>query len=476
MKKRLLIGILPIQLLVTCFYAGNLDNPKYSFIGDEYHIFIFAQNILTGFQPQNPLSLYGVFGQYPVLGSYYQAGVMLLFGNNIFGWKLSSIFIIFPLGLIMFYLVKRIGTLSAAFFALIATDVSFYFYNYFQIGYLNNQSLLCLVVLLYLVAFINPKQKLQSYKPYLILGIATGLSWYFYLGKLFLFIMSAYLLIINKCSLKIAKQFVLFFVSAAVIIGIGFLNTPAQNMDLGLSKSIVHREFHDNLTIVKNMFYPFILDLYSPAQTHYLPRKSYVDQITATLASIGFLLLLLSIFFKRFRLYAGFHNYVFLFVLVAISIGFTSPYSEPPVTRGIHYVPFYIIFATYCLLYITHLLREKKVVTAGIYVAATVGVVFLNIAFINAPVPDNTTKKLFTYIKSQQSSDIYFLKNKHCFNFSLVVTMIQGYNLPDKAQMTDNVDKYLCQKGKTVVTCGVNVCGTKPTKVFDNFIYLYNFK
>lgn len=477
MKKglRLLLILLLFQFLVVCFYAGSLDNPKYSFIGDEYNFYAYAEDIALGGYSPNPLSLDGVFHEHAVLGSFYQAMFMRVFGIDIYAWKLSSIVIIFPLGLLMFYLVKRIATIPAAIFALLAIDFSFYYYNFFQIGYLNNLSLLCLVGIMHILTFINPKDKSPSYKPFLILGLVTGLSWFFYIGKLFLVVVTLYLLILTKLKRTFFRPLTIYLLATALLISTSFLSTPQNRFGSGLTKTLAHREFSDNTIILKNMFYPFVLHLYTPTQTHYLPKKSYTDAITATLATFGFILMLVSIFVKRYRLYPEFHRFLLLFVIVAFIVGFTSPYPLPPVTRGIHYVPFYILFAAYCLAYVTYVLREKKYVPWAVYAVAIAGMLYLNIAFIRAPVVRTTTDKLFSDLKQEKNKDIYFLKNKHCFNFNLLVIMNYGFNLPNSAQIADKVDKNLCKKGNVIVTCGVNVCGKKPTKVFDKFIYFYKF-
>lgn len=209
MNKRLFFLVLLIQFLATLFYAAGVADLRYSFIGDEYATYEFAKGIATGEVQINLFSPEGVYGENPVMGSVYQATVMKIFGINIYGWKLSSMLIIFPLGLLMFYMIKKLSDVKTAFTSLIMLDMSFYLHNFFQIGYLNNLSLLTLVVIMYLLAHIEARSR-QDYIWFFALGLLTGLSWYFYIGKLFIFIVTAYLLIYFKFNPKLYKYFYLF--------------------------------------------------------------------------------------------------------------------------------------------------------------------------------------------------------------------------------------------------------------------------
>jgi hypothetical protein len=103
-NKSLLLFLLLcfIQFTTVVFYAKQIFNIQFSFIGDEYAFYNFAHDIALNSAHPNPLALNGVYGEFPVLGSYYQGIFMKFFGSNIFGWKLSSIFIIFPLGIFFF--------------------------------------------------------------------------------------------------------------------------------------------------------------------------------------------------------------------------------------------------------------------------------------------------------------------------------------------------------------------------------------
>lgn len=473
-KRRLfLFSVLGIQILSTFFFASSLMDIKYSYIGDEYTTYQYAKLIATGTAAPNALSLNGVFGENPVLGSYYQAAVMKVFGTDIYGWKLSSILIIFPLGFLMFALVKRIANVPTAFFALLATNFSFFLYNFFQIGYLNNLSLLCLVSIMYLVTFIDPKRTNQSSLPYVLLGIIVGLSWYFYIGKLFIVIVSLYLLIFLKAQRKYLRHFIMYLIPAFFLILLSLMNTPIGPSDFGLSKTILAKEFTDNKTIVTNIFYPFILQFYSPTQTHYIPRASYVDTITASLSTVGLLLLMLSVMLKKFRMHTAFHRYLLLFFLLSIIIGVTTPYTLPPITRGIHFVPLYIIFATYCLLYLTTLLGKQKIVVAVLFSTLTIMMIYLNHLEITKPLPMNTNQKLLLLLKNEPRADIVFIKSKNCINLVNLAIAVKSYNLPHTITLNTDLEKNYCSRKKLLFTCEQDVCGKKPEKTYEDKLYIY---
>ena len=121
---RLLPAALP-ALLVTAAYCvvvvPNLTDWRYSAIGDEYSFYLGASNMFqTG--PARVFSQSGVFEHHPQMNSVYKHLVMVVFGNDHFGWKMSGALSmaaatagVYFLGLTMGG--RRVGALSAAVFA-----------------------------------------------------------------------------------------------------------------------------------------------------------------------------------------------------------------------------------------------------------------------------------------------------------------------------------------------------------------------
>lgn len=465
----LLIILLLIQLGVTFLYAASIYNLKYSFIGDEYATYNYAKDIATGAAHPYLFSMNGVYGENPVLGSIYQASIMKIVGINIYGWKLSSIIIIFPLGLLMFYLIKKISGIKDAFLALFILDSSFYLYNFFQIGYLNNLSLLFLVAIMYLLIGLEIDSERKNYFQFILLGILTGLSWYFYIGKLFIFIISLYLLIQYKFNKNLYKYYISFIIPALMIIAFGCASFI--NSDLGLSKTILHREFSGNIQIVKNIVAPLYLEFYTPFATHYLPVRSYVDPITAGLALIGLIIMIISVFYKKLNISPYYHRLLLLFLLLCLVIGLTSPYINPPTTRGIHYVPFYIIFAVCGFSIIQNSFKKYKVVYIVSFPIFLFLIVFLNVKYILKPLPANTTQEIFSYIANSEVDNYIFLDNCN-FSFYNIETLTKGYELKKNVSVHASLSNDMCLANEHIFSCAPISCNSEVIKSF-NGIHLF---
>ena len=121
---RLLPAALP-ALLVTAAYCvvvvPNLTDWRYSAIGDEYSFYLGASNMfLTG--PARVFSQSGVFEHHPQMNSVYKHLVMVVFGNDHFGWKMSGALSMAAATAGVYFLGltiggRRVGALSAAVFA-----------------------------------------------------------------------------------------------------------------------------------------------------------------------------------------------------------------------------------------------------------------------------------------------------------------------------------------------------------------------
>jgi hypothetical protein len=364
-------------------------------------------------------------------------------------------------------MLKKLFKTNYAFVGLFMLDVSFYYHNFFQIGYLNNLSLLFLVIITFILTYIEEKNT-PSKLLYLLLGIITGVSWYFYIGKLFIFIVVSYLVIKFHKNHKLYHYFLFFLLPALFFIAISIINTPSNTSGFGLTKTILHKEYNDTWQLIWNIFDPWLLAFYTSHQTHYLPISSYTDIITAVFYGCGVIFCFISFFIKKLRDISVLRILLF-FSLLSFFIGFTSPYGYSPTTRGIHYVPFYILFAVYflslCMEYI-HISFLRKTLLISI-----VTIIFsMNLYAIYQPLPLNISEDVLSRLQLFNNKK-FLLINDCDINFYNIVTMSNAYMIPDDVAVADTSNQIICNNIDYILTCSaISVCNGSTVSTIDNQI------
>jgi hypothetical protein len=172
-------------------------------------------------------------------------------------------------------------------------------------------------------------------------------------------------------------------------------------------------------------------------------------------------------------MYPKFHPFLLLFFLLSFLVEFTIPYSVPPITRGIHFIPFYVLFAAYCLLYITSLLKEQKALLSLIFILFTTCIVILNLLEITKPLPLNTNQQLLLDITKESPNEIILVKSKNCINLVNLYTAIKSYDLPQNVRLVSKIEKSYCTKPKIILTCLPDVCNKKPEKTYEKRLFFY---
>jgi 4-amino-4-deoxy-L-arabinose transferase-like glycosyltransferase len=109
-----MVGLCAAAAAAFAFYASICSSWRFSFIGDEYAFFNYAQDIANnGLFSSSWLDGMGVYHDNPRTMSVYQAAWMKLLGPTNFAWRLSAAFLTViclpPLYLILRHLVGRCG-------------------------------------------------------------------------------------------------------------------------------------------------------------------------------------------------------------------------------------------------------------------------------------------------------------------------------------------------------------------------------
>src|SRR6185369_3416397 len=180
-----IVLILFITTLIALFtFSLNINSWKFSYVGDEWGFYVLAKNIVMQHFLVNPFSMEGVFGENPLLGSIYQAVFIFLFGDNNFAWRFSNIFLIVPCSIVFFLWLKKLFSPQIALLSTILLQSSFFISNYFKIGYVNPLSFTFFLISLYAASLVADS---PTKKRMIFFGAALGISFYIYLGPLFLF-------------------------------------------------------------------------------------------------------------------------------------------------------------------------------------------------------------------------------------------------------------------------------------------------
>jgi len=326
-----------LSIVGFIYFSFGITSWQFSFVGDEWPFFTYAQEIAEKHLLVNPFELNGVYGENRVLGSVWQALFVLLFQNDHLGWRISNTILIIPLNFFFYFWVKTHFQKKIALLSTVLLTSSFYLANFFKIGYVNPLALVLFVICLYFAAQISFHNKR---KDYIFLAVALGMSFYVYIGPLFPFMIVSYFILLLKTNIKmLVKNIAVFLITYISIVSLGFL-TSSHTVSPALTKTIAHKEFDSIQQIFINVGHNFLLFYknYDYFYNHFVSGP-YVDLLTGILVFFGTILTLIHIKKKSYFLFAG------VYIFTAIIIGITSPYPYTPMTRGIFFLPFGFVFA-----------------------------------------------------------------------------------------------------------------------------------
>lgn len=331
-----------ILFITTCislvYFSWGINSWKFSFVGDEWSSYTFAKEYSEKNFLINPFSFNGVFHEHSVLASLYQAILLKILGYSNFAWKLSNILLIIPITIFFYMWIKKTFGVRVALVSTVILQSSFYLSNYFKNGTIQPECLTLFIISLYLAStcITNPTRK-----NLMLLGLTLGVSFYIYLGPLFVLILSPYFLYILQRSYKKRKlKFTLISLFLPYLLLLLPLLFTLNEVGGPLHKTVAAREYHNNFQILINIFHNFLLFYknYDYLYNHFVAGP-YLDLATRILAFIGTIIVILN---------ARKKEYLFLlliYVLTCVIIGATSPYSYAPTNRGLFFLPFGFVFA-----------------------------------------------------------------------------------------------------------------------------------
>lgn len=321
-----------LMLLFLLLNGRDLTDWYYSAIGDEYAFFNTANDVIDH-GLQRPFSQRGVYGKQPMLNSAYQALVMLIFGRDMFGWKMASVLSLVIAIPGLYLLARALANRRVAIVSTMLFSLSHYLFAYAHIGYNNIHAIAPTVWALALFVV-----GLQKRSPLLLYaaGLTAGLGFYTYYSAraivpiILLFVIGD---AIWRRRLKELWPFGLgFVVTAAMIFVVNraeVVTSMLGQIPGGYSEAVTGDVTGRILANASKNLFAFNVN---PDQIHYV-SGSLLDPVSAVLAALGFGLAVAKLRWASYRL-------PLLWAAVGlIATGILSPYPAVAISRLNYVVP-----------------------------------------------------------------------------------------------------------------------------------------
>jgi 4-amino-4-deoxy-L-arabinose transferase-like glycosyltransferase len=230
----LIVLLFVLGLVVGTYRLAQVPN---SFIGDEGTFWDTARAIAVG-EYRPPIFDFGVYS-YPILGSFYQALILKIFGFSVWSWRFASVLIAVAAVVPTYLLAREMFDRRVAGLASAVMVVTPYFIAVERLGYNNAQALLPVALALF---FLYAGLKRGSAFYLYLGGVAAGLGFYSYTaGRLALVVGVLYFayLFVRRLFQKFgttAKPFREAFrplVVLGVVFGIGWAATALPHLAFG---------------------------------------------------------------------------------------------------------------------------------------------------------------------------------------------------------------------------------------------------
>lgn len=222
--------LLVLGLLIGAYQLQEIPN---ALMGDEGFFFETASAIANGSYNPSPFD-FGVF-TFPVLSSFWQAAILKIFGNGLWGWRFSAV-LPSVLSIIPLYLLARdlfgklVGFVASLVFITLPYSLAFA-----RLGYNNSQSILTTTLCIWLL-YLGLKKGSAFYL--FLAGVASGLGFLTYtagrIGIVIIFLFWMGLLLSRSIS-KNQKSTLLF---ASIPIVIGWVLVASPHLIFGYQKEV----------------------------------------------------------------------------------------------------------------------------------------------------------------------------------------------------------------------------------------------
>jgi DNA-binding beta-propeller fold protein YncE len=443
-----------IVMSAFAVYTIDLTSWRYAFIGDEYAFFEYANNIINGIAQPYILSPMGAYDVHPVFATFVQIATMMLYGNDIYGWRVSETLAVMLAALPLYVAVRAFVNVRAALVALIVFLASQHLLGLTKVGYTYAQ---LLVPLLASVALCVLAARRGNLLGFFLSGAAAAFAFYtFALGIPFIVLP---VLMFGLCSLaphsgssaarslspawrlmpgRFSRRFqALLPAAAALMLGIGLTAMPSLSDPQALERIAGHTVANsevsaaNNLTqqVIPNFLYTLGASLSFLGHSHYV-NGAHLDPLSSILMLLGAAAAVAALRTSRMALWL-----LVGFVLACLITGGFAPYPYPPIARTYILIPFYALFAAFGASHVFASLEVSRLARLGIpaWIVLMVSIPALNLyqffVLTDQHNPQEQVAMVVKEFQTQSAESTVYLVEGAPFNFSVTRMVLRAYHL-----------------------------------------------
>jgi len=438
-RLRRISGVVAVWIMIATvgmtIYTYGIDSWRYAFIGDEYACYLVAKSFITDpASMPNLLSSVGVYDVHPIFASFNHSLSLRLFGNTVYGWRLSEGMMVMLSAAALYALVRQVKGKGTALLAASLFIGSHHLLAFAHIGYMSLQCIVAFTAMLALAVF---ALRHRSALAMFLCGVAAAFAFYTFsltvpMIPLPLLLMALFVLLPRSQETLMLRLRAMLPLAVVFVVGVLVTASPrilntAWLDDVLLNTVITSQEVNvvsNPLTeqILPNVLYTLTANLYFVQESHYI-TGALVDPVTGALLLVG-VAGMITIMFRRSVI-----MWLLLGFLYAVIInGALVPYPYPAHTRTYLLVPFYAVFAAFGAAYLWGTLRDtglrlSPVTRNAAFAIVMVLVLFLNLYQFLVISEQKLYKSFFSYVVRE------FQENPPDTNFYFVAPVPVDYNL-----------------------------------------------
>ena len=451
---REMIGFALVVMGAFAVYTFDLMSWRYAFIGDEYAFFEFANNIINGIARPYVLSPMGAYDVHPVFATFIQVTTITLFGNDVYGWRISETLAVMLAALLLYVTLRAFVNARAALLALMVFLASQHLLGITKVGYTYSQ---LFVPLLGSLALFVLAVRRGSLLGLFLSGSAAAFAFYtFAFGIPFIVLP---VLMFGVCWLiprsqptepvptdtppptssrhPVVALRATMPAAAALILGIGLTAMPSLSDTKALERIAVHTVAHsevrgaNNLTeqVIPNLLYTLSASLSFQGHSHYV-YGAHLDPLSSILMLLGAAALLATLRRSRLAIWL-----LATFLLVCLFTGGFAPYPYPPIARTYILIPFYALFAAFGASQAFAWLAASRAARLGIpvWMVLMAAIPSLNLyqffVLTDQHNPQEQVAMVVREFQTQPADENIYVVERAPFNFSVTRMVLRAYHI-----------------------------------------------
>jgi hypothetical protein len=447
------------SVLVLCafaLYTFDLQTWRYAYIGDEYAFYEFANNILSSIDQPYALSPIGAYNVHPVLATYTQIGTMLLYGNDVYGWRVSETLAVMLAALPLYVFMRAFMPPRAALLGLVVYLSSHHLLGLSKVGYTYSQ---LLVPITSSLALLTLALRRGSLLGVFASGVASAFAFYTFAFGIPFISLPLLLWALHRPLFKTTTQHPdrvvrrvehpstslgcghvrkNFFVFSLFILAVGLTAMPSLANAAGLQQIVRHTVANTEVKaanpltqqIIPNILYTLTASLTFLGRSHYV-SGAHLDVLSSILMLLGMGGALVMVRRNRMMMWL-----CVSFVLACVFVGGFAPYPYPPIARTYILVPFYALFAGIGSMRLqaglATLTRQPRVML-GVWLLCCMLIPMLNLwhFFVagESVNPQESPALLLKEMQAHSPQTTFYLVAHMPYNQHVVRVMLKAYNL-----------------------------------------------